>query len=262
MADRRIAGIAVGACVSWISLGIAPQAAAQDPSAPVEQPYYWEEPIEVWTGSLGAGLAMTKGNTDTSTFNVSYELTRDAKQRLIFKSTGLFIQSEQDGVLSVDRTSADIRLDYRLTYKLTVFGRLNYLSDTFKQLDYLLSPTVGLGYAVVDNDLTKLSIDASLGTVFERNPGFDVRTSPALALGQRFTQQVTDSARVTQQVSALWKLEDFGDALYTFGAGLSASITSRSELKAEVLDTFKNEVQEPVVSRNDVSILVSVVYKF
>jgi putative salt-induced outer membrane protein YdiY len=262
MADRRSARVVIGACVMWLSLVIAPHAAAQDPSPPVEQPYYWEEPVKVWTGALGAGLAMTKGNTDTSTYNVSYELTRDAKQRLIFKSTGLFIQSEKDDVLNVDRTSADIRIDYRLTYKLTLFGRLNYLSDSFKQVDYLLSPTVGVGYAWVDNDRTQLSFDASLGTVFERNPGFDLRTSPALALGQRLTHQITSAARVTQQVSALVKLEDFGDALYTFGGGLSASITSRSELKAEVLDSFKAEVVAPVVSRNDVSILVSVVYKF
>lgn len=205
---------------------------------------------------------MTKGNTDTSTYNVSYELTRDARQRLIFKSTGLFIQSEKEDVLNVDRMSADIRMDYRLTYKLTVFGRLNYLSDSFKQVDYLLSPTLGVGYAPIDDDVTKLSFDASVGTVFERNPGFDVRTSPALAVGQRLTHQITSSARLTQQVYALWKLEDFGDSLYTFGGGISASITSHSELKAEVLDTFKNEVQEPVVSRNDVSILVSVAYRF
>ncbi len=262
MGGGWISRLAVTACVMWTSLGVVPRAAAQDPSPPEEQPYYWEEPIKVWTGSLGAGLAMTKGNTDTSTVNVSHELTRDARQRLIFKSTGLFIQSKKDNELNVDRMSADIRMDYRLTYKLSLFGRLNYLSDSFKQVDYLLSPTFGVGYALVDDDITKLSFDASVGTVFERNPGFDVRTSPALAVGERLTHQITSSARVTQQVSALWKLEDFGDSLYTFGGGISASITSRSELKAEFLDTFKNEVIEPTVSRNDVYVLVSVVYKF
>lgn len=265
----RIRRSIVGVCAAcaWL-VGVAPPAAAQDPTPPTEQPYYWDEPIKVWTGSLGAGLAMTSGNSDTSTFNISYELARDAQQRLIFKSTGLFIRSEQDDILNVDRTVAEVRMDYRLTYKLTTFGRLQYVRDSFKRIDYLLAPTVGLGYSFADTTQTKFEVDVSLGSALERNTGLRVRTSPAILVGERLSQQITNSARVTQSVSGLWKINDFGDALYTFGGGIGASITERAELKAEVLDTFKTEILVPVdplaprLRKNDVSVLMSVVYKF
>ncbi len=255
-------------CAACGCLGPGSSAYGQDPSPPADQPYYWEEPIKVWTGSLGAGLAMTSGNTDTATYNVSYEVTRDAQQRVIFKSTGLFIRNEQDDVVNVDKTQADIRIDYRLTYKLTTFGRLQYLRDSFKRIEYLLAPTAGMSYAFVDREPTKFNVDVSLGTAVERNTQRRVRTSPALLVGERLTQQINNSARITQTASGLWKVEDFGDALYTFGVGLSASITSRAELKAEVLDSFKNELTLPIdplalgLHKNDVSVLMSVVYKF
>jgi putative salt-induced outer membrane protein YdiY len=258
--------VGVWAACTWL-VAIVPPAAAQD-SSPTEQPYYWEEPIKVWTGSLGAGLAMTSGNTDTSTFNVSYELTRDAQQRTIFKATGLFIRSEQDDILNVDRTVADVRVDYRLTYALTVFGRLQYLRDSFKRIEYLLAPTIGVGYSFVDTPQTKFDIDVSLGTALERNTERAIRTSPAFQVGERFSQQITKSARIGQSASGLWKVDDPGDAFYTFGASIAASITERAELKAEVLDTFKSELTFPVdpavfrLRRNDVSLLMSVVYKF
>lgn len=62
--------------------------------------------------------------------------------------------------------------------------------------------------------------------------------------------------------TALWKVDDFGDVLYTFSVGIAASITTRSELKAEVLDSFRNAPPTPQLQRNDVAVLVSVVYKF
>lgn len=265
MSGRRIADVVVGVCVIGALLLAVPQAAAQDPAQdplPPPPPPEFTQPIKVWAGSLGAGLAMTKGGTDTSTLNVSYELARDARQRLFFTSTGLFLRGETDDLVTVDRTSADFRMDYRLTPKLSAFGRLNYLRDSLQLIDYLVSPTIGLGYAFIDTEPTQLSIDVSVGAVSERNTPVQVRTSAALAVGQRFAQQITDTARVTQQVSALWKIDDFGDGLYTFGAGVAASITSRSELKAEVLDTVKTELTAPAVDKNTVSLLVSVAYKF
>ena len=46
-----------------------PPLAAAQPAAPPPPPG--------WAGSAGAGLALTSGNSDTSTVNAAYELKRD-----------------------------------------------------------------------------------------------------------------------------------------------------------------------------------------
>ncbi|MDO8681133.1 MAG: DUF481 domain-containing protein [Acidobacteriota bacterium] len=66
---------------------------------------------------------------------------------------------------------------------------------------------------------------------------------------------------LTERVAGLWKMNDFEDALYTFGIGLAASITSATQLKVELLDTLKNKPPSPAVKKNDVAVLVSFVYK-
>ncbi len=57
-------------------------------------------------------------------------------------------------------------------------------------------------------------------------------------------------------------MDDFGDALYTFGIGRAASITAATQLKVEFLDTYKARPPVPTVKKNDLAVLVSFVYKF
>ena len=55
-------------------------------------------PPKVYTGSFGAGLAITGGNTSTKTFNLSFDLTRDPKTKNVIKANALYIRSNANGV--------------------------------------------------------------------------------------------------------------------------------------------------------------------
>ena len=57
-------------------------------------------------------------------------------------------------------------------------------------------------------------------------------------------------------------MDDFDDGLYIFGVGLAANITAGTQLKAGLLDTFKNKPPTADVKKNDVAILLSFVYKY
>ena len=72
----------------------------------------------------------------------------------------------------------------------------------------------------------------------------------------------TTTSEITQRTAALWKMDDFDDGLYIFGLGLAANITAGTQLKAELLDTFKNKPPTADVKKNDVAILLSFVYKY
>jgi len=73
---------------------------------------------------------------------------------------------------------------------------------------------------------------------------------------------VSPSATVTQGFSSLWDADDFGDALYTFSAGLSSSVLKQMELKIELLDAYKTKPPNDLVKKNDVAFLTALVYKF
>jgi putative salt-induced outer membrane protein YdiY len=216
---------------------------------------------KIWAVEASAGLALTSGNTDTSTVNAAYIFVYDPLTKNVVKSDGLFIRGETEGDLSANRLGFNIRDEYSLTPRVFVFGQNQYLRDTFKSIDYLVAPTGGLGYKLLDTERTKFAVDGGFGVVWEKNPGLDVKTSGAVAFNEKLNHKLTPVATVFQSFSGLWKTSDFEDALYTFGAGIAASISTHTQLKFEVLDTYKNRPPNITVEKNDVALLMAIVYK-
>lgn len=227
-------------------------AAAQTTPAP---------PPPGWAGSASAGLALTQGNSDTSTVNAAYELKHDAGGPLVFESSGLLVWGKAEGELTSDRLALGGRLERKLNELTSVFGQTQYLRDSFKSIDYLVAPTAGLNRILFKSDTTELNVDGAVGVVWEQNPGLELQTDGAVTAGQQFTHKLTATTEVKEKINALWKMDDFGDALYTFGTGIAASITARTQMKAEFLDTFKAKPPLEGVQRNDIAVLLSFVYK-
>jgi putative salt-induced outer membrane protein len=215
-----------------------------------------------WVGSAGAGLAMTSGNSDTSTVNAAYELKRDTGGDFVLRSNGLLVWGKSEGTLTSDRLSLDGRGERKLSDRTAVFANTLYLRDSFKAIDYLLSPTIGVSRLLLKNDRSELGVDGGVGVVWEQNPGLDLQTDGALTAGQQLTHKLTATTELKEKLVALWKMDDFGDALYAFGAGIAASITAATQLKVEFLDTYKTQPPLPGVKKNDIAVLVSFVYKF
>jgi len=215
-----------------------------------------------WAGSAGAGLALTSGNSDTSSTNVTFELKRETGSATRFKSAALFLRAESEGQLTSNRLTIDARVDREFSERTSIYGQGQYLRDSFKEIDYLVSPTVGVGHRLVQNDRSEFAVDAGVGLVWEKNPDAGVRSDGALTAGQDLKHQISPTASVTQRIAALWKINDLNDALYTFAAGLAASITTAVQMKVEVIDTYKTRPPSVDVVRNDVAVLVSALYKF
>jgi putative salt-induced outer membrane protein YdiY len=214
-----------------------------------------------WAGSTSAGLALTSGNSDTSTVNAAYELKRDDGGTFVFKSGGLLVWGKSGGELTSDRLSLDGRAERKLGGLTALFMQTQYLRDSFKSVDYLIAPTVGVSRTLVTDDRTALDVDVSVGGVWEKNEGADTDLDAALSAGQKFSHKLTATTTLTQKMAALWTMDDFGDALYALGVGVAVNVTAGTQLKVEFLDTYKAQPL-PGVVKNDIAILVSFVYKF
>ena len=243
------------------SLTLLVWSASAAPATAQPPPAQTPAPPKIWTVTVSAGLALTSGNTDTSSVNAAYDVVYNPQTKNVVKSDGLFLRSATEDELSAHRTSLNIRDEYSLTPRFFVFGQNQYLKDEFKDIEYLLAPTAGVGYRIFDTAATKLTVDGSAGVVWEKNPGFDVDTSGALAFGEKLTQTLTATTTLTQAVAGLWKTSDFADALYTAGIGVAVAISTHTQLKVEILDTYKNRPPLPTIQKNDVAVLMAFVYK-
>jgi putative salt-induced outer membrane protein YdiY len=251
-APRRAAGKAIAAAIVWttVGLGVAfAQAAAPPPPPPV------------WAGSFGAGFAVTSGNADTSSYNLAFNLTHDPDNPHALRADALYLRGSNSGTTNVNRATFGVRDDYSLSDRTALFGQFRHLRDEFKEIEYLLAPTFGVAQKIAVTEKVLLAADVGAGAVIEKNTGLDAQTSGAVNVGESFAYKLTNTATITQSVTGLWKTSDFGDALYTFGAGIAANITPRTTLKIELLELYKS-LPPPGVQKQDVSLITSFVYTF
>lgn len=241
-------------------LALARTAGAQTPAPP--PPDAPQPPPPLWTGSAGAGFAMNRGNTDTTNVNLSFEATRDPKTRSVWKFKALYLRGQTDGAATVDRFLADARNERDLRPRVYAFGAVQFLEDTFKQIDYLWAPAGGVGYKLVAAPMTTLNVDGGLGAKIEKDTGLDRRTDAVVTLSDKFEHKLSKTSSITQAYSALWKASDFGDVLQTFTAGVAASLTARTQVKLEFLDSYVSRPPRAAVKQNDVALLTAFVYKF
>lgn len=229
---------------------------AQPPAPPPAQP------PPPWTGSAGMGLSLNRGNTSTTNFNASVEATHDPKTASVWKFKGLYLRGTNNDVLAVDRLHLEGRNERTLSERVYAFGQLQFLQDEFKEIDYMFAPGVGVGYKVIATPVTTFNVDGGLGFKVEKNPGFDRRNDAVITASNKFEHKLSTTAAITQSFGALWKANEFGDALYTFTVGAAAALTTRTQMKIELLDTYSTRPPNAAVKNNDVALLTTLVYKF
>ena len=237
---------------------IAPPAAPA-PCAPTVPPP--PPPPPDWTGSLGAGLSITSGNTDTTAINVAFGLKYAPAGPSTFKLDALYLYQRSDGARTVDRVGALGRYEYALTKRVFAFGEVAYQRDVFKNVDYLVAPLVGLGYKIVDTPTLTFAADGSVGGAFERDTDVDARSSGAYAVGENLTWKLSKNASITERAGALFKMDDSSDYNLHIEAGIAASVTKMTELKVIYLVDYKNKPVGVGIGKTDSTLVVTFLLK-
>jgi putative salt-induced outer membrane protein YdiY len=219
-------------------------------------------PPPSWTTSVGAGLALTSGNSDTRSLNFSFNTAWDPKTDRTFKAEALYLRGDSDGEITVDKAAAGARYDLSFSERTFAFTEVSALRDPLKNIDYFISPLIGAGWFAIRNDLHFLRFDAAGGAVVERNKLLGTDTSGAVKAGQSYERKLSATSSVTQQVSGIWKVDDLDDASYHFATGLTATITPRSELKLSYVYDYRNRVSSPEIEKGDSALFAALLFKF
>jgi len=218
-------------------------------------------PIKVYSGNFGVGFSSTSGNTDTQSFNLSFELTRDPKTKNLMKAYGLYLRSDNAGTAINDMLKLGFREDYGLSKRISIYGALGYLRDPFKDISYLLNPQGGVGVKVHDSDRAVFTLSGGAGGVWEKNGGSNVHTSGTINGGESYTLKISKNAKFIQNWAGLWKTSNFDDALHHFDVSLVTAIVKNMDLKLEFMDEYKNVVPNITIKKNDTALIVSFLFK-
>lgn len=251
----RRTSLAMLAAGAWLTAGTAiAQAPPPNPAAASPVP-------PALTGNVSFGLGLTSGNQDTMNVNGGYELKYTPSARNVVKSSGLFLYGETQGVRSNEQWGLNVRDEFTPDARVFLYGEFRYLHDRFKGVDYLVSPTAGVGYKILDQGRVTLFVSGGVGGAWEQDTGSHFRRTGAVTADQKLTVRLTRTASVGQSLYALWNVTDRRDELYVFRANVTAGLAGRMQLKLEVIDTYKTKL--PATSQNnDVAVIAGVVYRF
>ena len=238
---------------------LAQESAPEKPTCPCPPP---DPPPPALQGSFSAGLALTSGNTDTSSLNLGFNMVYDPKTHSLFKADAFYLRSASDGVATTDKAGANLRFEYGLAERVYAFVQLGYQRDRFKNVTYLVTPMLGAGYYFLKEKTLELSVDVSVGGAFEKDSGFDASSSGAFSLGQAFVWKISPVATFTEKANGLWKTSATSDSFYHFELGLAASLVKNFELKVAYLVDVKNRPNPPTLKKTDTALIAAIVYKF
>jgi putative salt-induced outer membrane protein len=234
-------------------------AAAQEKLCPCPPP---APAPPAWTGSLGGGLSLSGGNSDTRSYNLDFALKHDPGTKRVFKADGIYLRGDAGGEATVDRARLGARYEYTLggDGRFLGFGELRFQRDVLKDVERLISPMVGVGYRLLDADDLKVGVDAGVGLAFEKLDGLDGTTDGAVSAGESASWKISKNASLVQAARGLWKVSEFGDAYYHFDLGVLASLTNRFDLKLGFVDDYKSRPPAGK-KKNDTAILATIVFK-
>ena len=208
--------------------------------------------LDLWSGFVETGLSLSRGNADTSTFNLGMNAARATKRdKISVNFTSLYTKNKVNGVsiLAAEAVRGGIRYDLNISERLFGFGFTTEEYDKFQHLDLRAVFGGGLGEHLIKHDTTTFDIfgGGSLNKEFYTTL---TRTSGELLVGEEFLHKVGKSTVLNERLSFYPNLSETGEYRMTF---LGSAVTAINKWLAFHL-TF-NDVYvsnpPPMIKKND-----------
>ena len=244
------------------SASAAEKKAAKADEAPVQK--------KGFTAALNAGLTMTDGNSETLAANVGlvaegekeglgsviagadFNYGENTVKTETTDDAGVATVSESDEK-TIENAKAYANVKKTLSPRTFAYLDGSVLYDDIALIDYRATLGPGLGAYLVKNDKRTLTLEAGPSYVWEKVDGAS-NDYLALRFAERYTCQVTKTAKLVQALEYLPEAEDFDNYLLTGDVGVEAAMNDRLSLRVVLQDKYDNT---PALNaeRNDLSLI-------
>ena len=210
-----------------------------------------------WDVKFDAGLDLSSGNTDSLYIHTGLNAERIREWDELYLS-GSFNYGELEGENNTQDIYASAQYNKLLTERLYFGLRSDFLYDDIAELDYRVTVTPLLGYYIIKNERTRLSVEAGAGYLWEKQS--DVTDSYAVAtFGERFETQLTPGLKFWQTAQFTPRIDDFSDYTFIGRAGIETTLSERWSLLTYVEDRYDSRVADGI-EKNDLGLYASLSY--
>ena len=159
---------------------------------------------QMWSGLLDLGFAATRGNSETSAFNLSGKAARvTSRSKLAAYGTAIYNRDSTSGVptTTAHAIRGGIRGELNVAPRLFVFGLSDFEYDQFQGLNLRNDTGGGLGYHLFKRKDTFLDADAAITYDQAYFVNSITRKSAEMLVGENFGTKIGSRLTITEDAS-------------------------------------------------------------
>ena len=201
--------------------------------------------LEQWTGGADLGVAITKGNSDTTNIALGLALARETlRDKTTLYGAAIY---NRDGTTGESRTVANTirfggRYDRDFNKNWFFYGFSDLERNGLQELNLRWVIGGGVGYHAIRNERTSLDLLGGIAMNREYFEGFDNdRTSAEAQLGQTLSHRFNSRVSLKEQLFFFPNLSRGGEYRINFDTSLVTDITRRIGWQLTLSDRYLSD---------------------
>ena len=183
--------------------------------------------LEGWAGGGNLGLALTRGNSDTTNLALGFDAERPTTaDKWTIQAFSIYSSNGSNGVsfTAANALGGFIRYDRNLTRKLFAFGLFAGSYDEAQDLNERISPGAGFGYHAIATKATTLDLPGGFGYTYKNySTGVTYNLMNAI-IGDEFVHRFTPNTAVIQDFNFFPSVNQTGNYRGAFNFGLTGKL--------------------------------------
>ena len=210
--------------------------------------------LDLWAGYFDTGVALARGNANTSTWNMAAIANRvTPRDKIGLTFTQIYATNRTSGVgqTTANAVRGGIQYDLNLSKRAYGFGFTNLEFDEFQRLDLRFLGGGGLGYRWIMGERTTFATFGGGNLNKEFFSDNTRRSSGEILLGEEFTKKVNSITSISQKFVLFPNISSSGAYRMNFDFGAVTSLRKWLAWQITLSDRFlSNPV--PGAKKNDV----------
>jgi len=183
--------------------------------------------LDLWAGFVETGLSLSRGNSDSTTFNLGLNATRATKRdKLTVDMASLYTTNVTNNIhaLAADTVRGAVRYDFNISDRAFAFGFTNLQYDRLQHLDVRAVAGGGFGEHLIKHERTTFDFfgGASLNEEVYSNLS---RTSGEVVVGEEFTRKLSKTTILNERLTLYPNVTELGEYRATFTGSAVTSIS-------------------------------------
>ncbi len=184
-------------------------------------------PLEGWAGGGNFGLALARGNSDTTNIALGFDATRKTtNDQWVIDAASIYTTDGSTSTTTANSFQGLVRYDRNLTKRVFVYGAFAGGYDELQNLNYRIMPGGGFGFHAIATDKTTLDLLAGLGYTRESysTPDGLTRNLFTATLGDEFTYKLGARTTIMQNLYYLPSLNETSNYRITGNFGIATKL--------------------------------------